>query len=112
MAEKRKNTRSYAKANLDVPLYEELPPPGTKNTAKKKGEFVHMWRLRENVHNNPQYHPTIERETSLLSSKSQTTNLFGGIFSIPFQADQDFQDKLISPMGDPMSKFAGSKEVN
>ena len=53
MANRRKDTRSYAKANLEIPLNEELPPPTRKNGQKKKGETSHTWRSKDNAHHNP-----------------------------------------------------------
>ena len=68
MFDKRKATRSYAKENLKVLLYEELPPIGRKNKMKKKGETSHTWRPKDSVHNNSQCHPMVNREISFLSS--------------------------------------------
>ena len=111
MANKRKNTRSYVKANLDIPLYEELLVGKKRNNTKKKGEAIHTWKPRENIRSNPLYHNS-SRETSSLSSKSKNTRLFNGIFSTPPYANQDFEDKTILPMGEPMCQSVGSKEIN
>ena len=111
MADKRKNTMAYVKANPDIHLYKELPIVNRRNNTKKKGEVVHTWKPRDNVHSNPLYHNTI-RETSSLSLESKNTRLFSGTFSTPLYANQDFQDKTIPPMGDPMCKSIGSKEIN
>ena len=111
MVDKRKNTRAYVKGNLDIPLYEELPIVNRRNNSKKKDEAMHTWKPRDNVHSNPLYHNT-SRETSSLSSKSENTKLFSGTFSTPLYANQDFQDKTIPPMGEPMCKSISSKEIN
>ena len=36
MANKRKNTRAYTRANPDVPMYTNLPQGGRNNLNKKK----------------------------------------------------------------------------
>ena len=110
MADKRKNTKDYVKENLDIPLYEELFVVNRRNNTKKKGEVVHTWRPKDNVHSNPLYHNT-NRETSL-SSNSENTRLFSGTFSTHLYANQDFQDKTIPPMGEPMCKSISFKEMN
>ena len=89
MVDKRKNTRAYVKANPDIPLYEELPVGNRRNNTKKKGEAIHTWKPRENVHSNPLYHAA-SRETSSMSSESKNTRLFSRTFSTPLYADQDF----------------------
>ena len=36
MADRRKNTRAYTRANRDIPMYTDLPHGGRKNLNKKK----------------------------------------------------------------------------
>ena len=50
--------------------------------------------------------------TSSLCFEYKNTRLFSGTFSTPFYADQDFQDKTIPPMGEPMCKPINSKETS
>ena len=50
--------------------------------------------------------------TSSLCYMSENTRLFSGTFSTPFYTNQDFQDKTIPPMGEPMCKSINSKEIN
>ena len=105
---RKKNTRAFAKTNLDILLYGELPPVVRKNNNKKKEDAVHTWRHVENAHDNNSVHGTIKR-TSSLSFESENTRLFSGAFSTPFYVEQDFQDKVVSPTSEPMSKFMNSK---
>ncbi len=92
-------------------MYEELHLLTRRNNNKKKGKVVHTWRPRDSVHDNPLYQNK-SRETSSISSKSNNTKIFSGTFSTSLYANQDFQDKAIPPMGEPMCKSIGSKEVN
>ena len=108
MADRKKNTRAFAKTNPNIPLYCELPPVVRKNNNKKKGDAIHTWRLIENMHDNKSIHGIIKR-TSSLSSKSENTRLFSGTFSTPFYLEQDFQDKVASPTSEPMSKSMNPK---
>ena len=86
MADKRKNTRAYVKENLDIPLYKELHVVNRRNNTKKKGEAIHTWKPRENVHSDHLYHNN-SRETSSLSSESENTRLFSRTFSTPLYAN-------------------------
>ena len=48
---------------------------------------------------NSQYQPILGRESSSLSSESETTRLLGGIFSTPLPNERVFQDKDVSMVG-------------
>ena len=108
MADRKKNTRAFAKTNSDIPLYGELPPVVRKNNNKKKGDAIHTWRPIENDHDNNFVHGTIKR-TSSLSSESENTRLFSSTFFAPFYVEQNFQDKVVSPTSEPMSKSMNAK---
>ena len=72
---------------------------------------MHTWKPRDSVHYNPLYHYT-SRETSSLSLESKNTRLFSETFTMHLYANQEFQEKAILTMGEPMCKSIGSKEVN
>ena len=103
MAYRKTNTIAFVKKNPNIPLYGELPLVVRKNNNKKKGYAIHTWRPIENTHDNNSIHGTIKR-TSSLSFESENTRLFSCTFSAPLYVEQDFQDKGVSPMSEPMSK--------
>ena len=100
MADKRKNTRVYTRANHDIPLYIDLPQGGRKNQGKKKVDLNPTWEPRSNTSVYPQYQPVVGRKSSSLSFESKTTRLLGGIFSTPVQEDHVYQDNNVSSVGD------------
>lgn len=64
MANKRKNTRAYMRANPDVSMYTDLPQGCRKNQNKKKTDPNPTWKPRGNVPINSCYQPVIGRESS------------------------------------------------
>lgn len=88
MVDKRKNTRAYMRANPNVPMYADLPQGGRKNLSKKRMGPNPKWKTRGSVSINSQYQPVVGRESSSLSSESETTRLLGGIFSTPSQDER------------------------
>ena len=98
MADRRKNTRAYTRANFDVPMYTDLPRGGRKNLNKKKADPNPTLKIRGNTSVNSQYQAVPRRESSL-SSESENIRLLGGIFSTPIPDEKTYQDKDISPVG-------------
>ena len=90
IADKRKNTRAYTRANLDVPMYNDLPQGGRKNFNKKKADPNPTWKPRGRVSVNSQYQPMVGREYSSLSYESKTTRLLVGIFSTPIPDERNY----------------------
>ena len=74
MDDKRKDTRSYAQENLEVPLYGELPLVGRRNGPKKKNESNYAWKPRDSAHSNLQCHPMVDKELSSIRLESKKTN--------------------------------------
>ena len=99
MANKRKNTRAYIRANLDVLMYTDLPQGGRKNLNNKKIDPNPTWKPRSNVSVNSPYQPMVGRESASLSSESKNTRLLEGLFSTPLIDERFFQDKDMSPVG-------------
>ena len=62
MADKRKNTRDYMRANPDVTMYTDLPQGGRKNQNKKKVEVNPTCKPRGSVLVNSQYQSMIGRD--------------------------------------------------
>ena len=98
MANKRKHTRAYTRANLDVPMYTDLPQGGRKNLNKKKADPNPTWKPRGSISVNSQYQLVGRRESSSLSSESENTRLLGGIFSTPLLDEIIHQYKDMSPI--------------
>lgn len=98
MTDKRKNTRAYTRVNPNVPMYTDLPQVGRKNLSKKRMDTNPTWKPRGNVSVNS-LQPMVGRESSSLSSKSETTRLLGGIFITPSQDERVYQEKNMSPVG-------------
>ena len=99
MADKRKNTRAYMRANPNVPMYTDLPQGGRKNQNKKRIDPNPTWKPRGNAFINSQYQLVLGREYSSLSFESKTTRLLGSIFSTPLPDERVFQDKDVSMVG-------------
>ena len=98
MANRRKNTRAYTRANPGIPMYTNLPQGGRKNLNKKRVDPNPTWKTRGSISVNSQYKPIARRESSL-SSKSKNTRLLGGIFSTPLLDERTYQDKDLSLVG-------------
>ena len=60
MEKKRKST-IYKRANLEIPLYIDLPQGGRKNQNKKKENVNPTWKPRGSISVNSQYHPVVAR---------------------------------------------------
>ena len=89
MADRRKNTRAYTRANLDIPMYTDLPQGGRKNLNKKREDPNPTWKTRGSISVNSQYQPVARRESSL-SSESKNTRLLGGIFITPLPDERTY----------------------
>ena len=72
MADRRKNTRAYTRANPNIPMYTNLPQGGRRNLNKKKAYPNPTWKARGSISVNSQYQPVARRE-SLLSSELKNT---------------------------------------
>ena len=55
MADRRKNTSAYTRANLDVPMFTNLPHGGRKKLNKKKADPNPTWETRGSTSVNSQY---------------------------------------------------------
>ena len=112
MDHKRKNIRAYTRANLEVTLYTDLPKGSRKNLNKKKIALNPTWKPSGSLSVKSQYQPMVGRESSLLSSKLETTRLLGVIFSTSLQEEREYQDKNMSPMGDALHRLDVMAEMN
>ena len=72
MADRRKNTRAYTRANPNIPMYTDLPQGGRRNLNKKKANPNPTWKTKGSNSVNYQYQPVARRESSL-SFKSDNT---------------------------------------
>ena len=72
MADRRKNTRAYTRANPNIPMYTDLPQGGRKNLNKKRVDPNPMWKTRGSISMNSQYQLVARRECSL-SYESENT---------------------------------------
>ena len=79
MADGRKNTRAYTRANPDIPMYTNLPQGGRRNLNKKKADPNPTWKTKGSISVNSQYQPVARRGSSL-SSELENTRILGGIF--------------------------------
>ena len=55
MADRRKNTRAYTRANPYIPMYTDLPQGGRRNLNKKKEDPNPTWKTRGSNSVNSQY---------------------------------------------------------
>ena len=72
-----------------------------KNKGKKKVDLNPTWKPRSNTSVYPQYQlVVVGKESSSLSSQSETTRILGGIISTLVQEDHIYHDKNASSVGD------------
>ena len=105
MADKRKNTRAYTRANPNVPLYTDFHQGGRKNQGKKKADPNLIEKPRDNTSVYPSYQPVVGRESSLLSFELETMRFLGGIFSTLVQEDHIYHDNNVSLVGDTFHRL-------
>ena len=74
MDDKRKSTRAYVRANIDIPLYTNLPYGVRKN---QKVDTNPSWKPRGSTLVNSQYKTFVGSKYSSLSSELETTRLLG-----------------------------------